>query len=703
MEKIWKRVAGILLMALLLCGSFVSDRVYASDDDFTIENHILTKYTGDGGNVDIPDGVTGIGSGAFLNCTGLISVRIPNGVQKIGEAAFRGCTGLTNAVVPDSVSEIDANAFRECPNLTGIELPSSLTRIGGRAFRGCTSLENITIPDGIQKIEIGLFYECSNLKKADLPDSLVCIGDHAFQRCTSLEQIVIPEQVTDIGGAAFIETPWLEKKRNESDAGFVIINNILVDQAKVKGAVVIPDTVKKIAQWASYQCEGLTDIVISDSVTEIGDEAFAGCKNLQKARISNHVTQMGAAVFQNCIQLTDLSLPNGLTEIPDHLCCGCSSLKSITIPENVTSIGYGAFYECKSLTAVKIPDAVTVLEQHVFNKCTALSDIDIPAGITEIGGGALYDTVWMSRQREQGSNSLVIVNDILIDGRKAVGNVQIPDTVKKIAGWTFYGNKDITGVTLGNITEIEYGAFWKCTNLTDVTIPDSTTKIGDTAFAKTGLQTINFPKNVKEIGCGAILGCPNLEKVTIENEAADVIKKDDGSQPNIFGVRGGSDEAKDVKKEVTFKDKKMTITGHQGSTAYELADHIRTYKEDYGYQEVSFTEIENSKSGTQQSGEVSADGKELLKKVRVTSALHIRKGRNGQIKVTLPAGLIKTDKFTGESGQVKVTYKIRSSKIATVDENGRVAGKRKGSAQITTTIRLQDGTSEVFRTKVTVK
>lgn len=59
----------------------------------------ITKYTGSGGNVSIPDkldgfSVTTIGKRAFLGCKGLTGVTVPEGVTSIGEEAFKDCTGL---------------------------------------------------------------------------------------------------------------------------------------------------------------------------------------------------------------------------------------------------------------------------------------------------------------------------------------------------------------------------------------------------------------------------------------------------------------------------------------------------------------------------------------------------------------------------------------------------------------------------------
>ena len=41
--------------------------------------------------MNIPEGVTSIGWGAFENCSSLTSVNIPKGVTSIGTEAFKNC------------------------------------------------------------------------------------------------------------------------------------------------------------------------------------------------------------------------------------------------------------------------------------------------------------------------------------------------------------------------------------------------------------------------------------------------------------------------------------------------------------------------------------------------------------------------------------------------------------------------------------
>ena len=56
--------------------------------DFVIENGVLTKYVGPGGDVVVPEGVSRISSSAFEYCEGLKSIVLPKGIKGIGDKAF---------------------------------------------------------------------------------------------------------------------------------------------------------------------------------------------------------------------------------------------------------------------------------------------------------------------------------------------------------------------------------------------------------------------------------------------------------------------------------------------------------------------------------------------------------------------------------------------------------------------------------------
>ena len=102
--------------------------------EFEIVDLKLNKYTGRGGNVLIPLGVTLIGDKAFENCDGLMHINIPNSITNIGFAAFNGCSNLTEVMIPDGVKTIENYAFGRCKKLKKVVIPESVTCVKRGAF-----------------------------------------------------------------------------------------------------------------------------------------------------------------------------------------------------------------------------------------------------------------------------------------------------------------------------------------------------------------------------------------------------------------------------------------------------------------------------------------------------------------------------------------------------------------------------------------
>ena len=172
-----------------------------------IENGVLVKVDNSDivpdGSFVIPEGVTGIGNGAFRDCSSLTSVNIPDSVTRIGADAFRDCSSLTSINIPDGVTSIDYFTFSGCSSLTSVNIPDSVTRIESCAFEGCRSLTSVNIPDSVTSIDVGAFYGCSSLTSINIPDSVTSIGKVAFSYCSSLTSVSIPDSVTSIGEGAF--------------------------------------------------------------------------------------------------------------------------------------------------------------------------------------------------------------------------------------------------------------------------------------------------------------------------------------------------------------------------------------------------------------------------------------------------------------------------------------------------------------------
>ena len=101
----------------------------SSPEYFVIIHGMLEKYKGSAEEVEIPEDVEVISSGAFKGNTTIKSVIIPDAVYDIGDSAFDGCTALEN-----------------------VKLPLQITKVGYKTFNGCDSLKSITIPRGVKEI-----------------------------------------------------------------------------------------------------------------------------------------------------------------------------------------------------------------------------------------------------------------------------------------------------------------------------------------------------------------------------------------------------------------------------------------------------------------------------------------------------------------------------------------------------------------------
>ena len=261
---------------------------------------------------------------------------------------------------------------------------------------------------------------------------------------------------------------------------------------KIK-SVTITSGVKSIGKYAFCSCSNLTSVTIPEGVTKIGDSAFEGCTSLQSVNIPENVTRIRYKTFKDC-----------------------KSLTSVTIPNSVTQIEIFAFENCTSLTSMTIPNGVTQIEYQAFKNCTNLESVTISDSVKYIGGDAFYGTKWLDQQREQ-NGPLVVVNNILIDGKKASGEVSIPEGVTKIGDFAFEGCDNLTSVTIpDSVTFIGRSAFEGCRKLISASIPSSVTSTGDSIFKNcTSLELVNIPASVNVIWPATFLNCTSLKSVTI--------------------------------------------------------------------------------------------------------------------------------------------------------------------------------------------
>lgn len=124
-----------------------SPYTYEINDDGTIS---ITGYTGEETSIEVPatmDGyiVSEIANHAFEANWDIQKVVLPDGITTIGEGAFMDCSALIDITIPETVSQICRAAFAGCSSLATVELSATVSEVQEEAFTGCAALSQLII------------------------------------------------------------------------------------------------------------------------------------------------------------------------------------------------------------------------------------------------------------------------------------------------------------------------------------------------------------------------------------------------------------------------------------------------------------------------------------------------------------------------------------------------------------------------------
>ena len=299
---------------------------------------------------------------------------IKDGTKLLSDGAFYECKDLNKVTIPNSMSKISSFAFDYCEGLTSVVLPDSITLIGGSAFGNCYNLKSITLPKSLKTLEVNCFDNCKSLTEVTIPEGVTYIGSDAFMYCTNLKDISLPSGITRIGQNAFYHTAYYNDENNWDNGVMYIGNYLLETRESVTGSYSIKDGTELIADYA-FLARKITEINIPDSVNVIGGFVFSLCTELTKVTIPNSVTKIYECAFASSYRIQSIVLPENLDTISWSMFDLCGGLTNITIPDKVEFIDGYAFKDCNSLKSITIPSSVTHIDCCAFENCNDLKDI----------------------------------------------------------------------------------------------------------------------------------------------------------------------------------------------------------------------------------------------------------------------------------------------------------------------------------------
>lgn len=438
----------------------------------TVDNGIVTKYSGNVTELTIPDGITEIANpksfidkGIFEDHSELINIILPEGLIRIGDKAFANCSGIINITIPQSVKHIGKEAFKGCKNLASITLPKNMDSIGDGAFADCSELKSFTIPDGIVTIQKKSFENCGKLTNIIIPQSVISIKEDAFKGCCELTEITLPEGVKEIGSSSF-----------EGCSKLASIN--------------LPEKIKEIPWGAFEGCCELLNITFPNGITRIGTYSFRGCSKLQKITIPNGVQNIDLGAFEYCSGLNSIDIPDSVKEVGDFAFEGCIGAEINESP--FYFLGTSLIAYTGKDPHVTIPDGTTEIRRGVFRNRVDIVSVTIPESVIEIG-------------------------NVAFEGCCNLTQINIPSNMTKIPWGAFKDCANLMEITIPNgVMSIEESAFEGCSELTIISIPEGVKSIGKNAFSRcTKLREIAIPYGVTNLDLSIISGCSSLYKMYI--------------------------------------------------------------------------------------------------------------------------------------------------------------------------------------------
>ena len=384
---------------------------------------------------------------------------------------------------------------------------------------------------------------------------LRCLMDTA-----DIHRVVVPEGITVISKAAFNPEAFANSR---------------YDQIR---EIVLPDSIKRVEEYAFRGCTALKSINLPDGMTVILRGLFYGCTSLENIVIPDSVRVIEEEAFYGCSSLKDITFPNGLLDIKDSAFEYCESITEVVLPEGLRSVGRYAFSYCSNLisfscdpdtdvgigildysgirldggftiagttllkyngqeTSVAVPDTIKRIDSGAFYGCNNMQEVSIPDSVIEIGDQAFYKcekltTVYQSAMLErtgydifsgtpyeQYEDGLFIKDGILWRAESDAETIEDPKGVIKIAGYAFYGVPAVRIVLPDSTEQIGQFAFGQCENLRSVNLPESVKSVDAAAFAGcVSLETIALPDNLISVEPLMFYNCRSLSTITFPKE-----------------------------------------------------------------------------------------------------------------------------------------------------------------------------------------
>lgn len=407
--------------------------------------------------------------------------------------------------------------------------------------------------------------------------------------------------------------------------------------------------VSKIGDFAFMDNVNITKVIIEDGIKELGRACFYDCEELVSIYIPDSVESMDILIFADARKLVEVRLSKELSSIPEGTFDWCTSLEKVEIPNKVKMLGYSAFGNCTGLMEIYLPDSVTLISEYAFGGCKRLEKIRISPK-TKIIGEAAFD----NDERLKWITS-VDYKTLSIKDYTSVASVLSEEPWIQIEERAFYNSLQYCTVVVGKKdNDIDQKAFGGNTIL----------------CGKVGTKVQEYARNN---GLTYIEYLP-VERISLNNIAVSL----QWNQNNVVQLVSSVVPSNATIPQVGYKSSNPSVAIVDGEGKVTALSE--------GTATITAVSLDNSTITATCQVAVTTAVKEMTLS---RSSLKLAPGVKNRVQLTVTKTPANTNSF-------KVLWKSSNTKIATVDENGVVTGKKPGKANITATCNGITVTCEVI-------
>ena len=312
--------------------------------------------------------ITGIGDRAFQRQAGekgyrygdeKIMAKLPESIVTIGEKAFFGCNFIKTINIPASVKIIDAGAFARTRIICNVDSQNETFATIDDVLYNKKDRELMFVPNESEVLE----------DTFKIPNGIESIGEYAFYNVARQGEksfaVVFPNTIRHIKDYAF-------------------------SSASLKGEIVFPESLESIGKCAfksvfassldlrntslttipesAFEQAFVSEILLPKTIKTIGDCAFKEWHSIysgMRIEIQEGVESIGNNAFASS-ELTGITLPSTLKSIGDSAFAD-TYLEKITLPSTLKSIGNNAFANIR-LEQITIPDSVDSIGKNIVDR-----------------------------------------------------------------------------------------------------------------------------------------------------------------------------------------------------------------------------------------------------------------------------------------------------------------------------------------------